>query len=67
MIGLYISAFALALLEMLGLSIYSTLTVSGWFNPAVFGSGFATIIGATGAVHICHGRWGSPPTPPGGQ
>lgn len=65
MIALYIIAFALGLGEMLGLSVYSTLTNPGWFNPAVFGSGFATIIGATGAVHICHGRWGSPPPPPG--
>ena len=67
MIALYISAFTLGLLEMCGLSLYSTLTVPGWFNPAVFGTGFATIIGATGAVHICHGRWGQPSAPPEGQ
>ena len=65
MIRLVVSAFVLGLLEMLGLSIYSTLTVPGWFNPSVFGGGFAAIIGATGAVHIGHSRWSEPPA--GGQ
>ncbi len=65
MIGLYITAFTLGLAELFGLSLYSTLVHPDWFNPAVFGSGFAAIIGATGAVHICHAHWGQPPT--GGQ
>ena len=60
MINLYIIAFTLGLLELFGLSAYATLMNPGWFNPAVFSSGFAAIIGATGAVHICHGRWGGP-------
>lgn len=65
MIGLIIAAFTCGLLELFGLTAYSTLMHPDWFNPAIFGSGFAAIIGATGAVHICHGRWGQPPT--GGQ
>lgn len=65
MIRLYVVAFTLGLLELFGLTAFSTIMEPHWFNPAIFGTGFATIIGATGAVHICHGRWGQPPI--GGQ
>lgn len=60
MIRLVIAAFTVGLLELFGLSAYATIMEPHWFNPAIFGSGFAAIIGATGAVHICHGRWGQP-------
>lgn len=65
MIRLVAIAFALALLVLFGLTVYVTIMEPHWFSPASFGTGFATIIGASGAVHICHGRWGQPPT--GGQ
>lgn len=61
MIPLVISAFVVGLLTMCGLSIYAIIVLPSSFNPATFGAGFAAIIGATGAVHIGHGRWGEPP------
>ena len=65
MIGLVIAAFVVGFLELSGLSIYQTIVHPDLFNPTTFGAGFATLIGATGAVHIGHSRWSEPPA--GGQ
>ncbi len=64
MIQLVVSSFVISFVVLVGLTIFSTIMHPDWFNPAVFGSGFAAIIGATGAVHICHGRYGQPPGGP---
>lgn len=65
MIQAIVAAFVLGLLVLCGLTVYATIMTPGWFSPVSFGSGFATIVGAAGAIHISHGRWGVPPT--GGQ
>jgi len=63
MIRAIVSAFGVGLVVLCGLTVYETFAVAGWFSPISFGTGFATIIGAAGTIHISSGRY--PPT--GGQ